>query len=204
MTTTTPHLYSSLFMLITGTGMGMVMPVTLTAVQNAVPQADLGVATSSSVFFRSMGASFGVAIFGAVMNARLRYWFPHFVHSTGHLKISVTSVAYSPAAVYKLPPAIRNGIIQAFGHSLHVVFLCAAPVALLTFPIILLLKQLPLRSNAYVGSTAAMAEGSRGTRRTGARRAMSRAEATITTRTAAPSGRTTPTRLPPSEAERGR
>jgi EmrB/QacA subfamily drug resistance transporter len=159
MTTTTPHLYSSLFMLITGTGMGMVMPVTLTAVQNAVPQADLGVATSSSVFFRSMGASFGVAIFGAVMNARLRYWFPHFVHSTGHLKISVTSVAYSPAAVYKLPPAIRNGIIQAFGHSLHVVFLCAAPVALLTFPIILLLKQLPLRSNAYVGSTAAMAEG---------------------------------------------
>jgi EmrB/QacA subfamily drug resistance transporter len=159
MTTTTPHLYSSLFMLITGTGMGMVMPVTLTAVQNAVPQADLGVATSSSVFFRSMGASFGVAIFGAVMNARLRYWFPHFVHSAGHLKISVTSVAYSPAAVYKLPPAIRNGIIQAFGHSLHVVFLCAAPVALLTFPIILLLKQLPLRSNAYVGSTAAMAEG---------------------------------------------
>jgi hypothetical protein len=93
------------------------------------------------------------------MNARLRYWFPHFVHSTGHLKISVTSVAFSPAAVYKLPLAIRNGIIQAFGHSLHVVFLCAAPVALLTFPIILLLKQLPLRSNAYVGSTAAMAEG---------------------------------------------
>jgi hypothetical protein len=70
----------------------------------------------------------------------------------------VTSVAYSPAAVYKLPIAIRNGIIQAFGHSLHVVFLFAAPVALLTFPIILLLKQLPLRSNAYVSSTA-MAEG---------------------------------------------
>jgi hypothetical protein len=38
------------------------------------------------------------------------------------------------------------------------VFLFAAPVALLTFPIILLLKQLPLRSNAYVSSTA-MAEG---------------------------------------------
>jgi EmrB/QacA subfamily drug resistance transporter len=159
MTTTTPHLVSSLFMLITGTGMGMVLPVTLTAVQNAVPQSDLGVATSSSVFFRSMGASFGVAVFGAVMNARLRYWFPHFVHSTGHLRISITSIAYSPAAVYKLPLAIRNGIIEAFGHSLHVVFLCAAPVALLTFPVILALKQLPLRSNAYVGSTASMAEG---------------------------------------------
>jgi hypothetical protein len=146
-------------MLITGTGMGMVLPVTLTAVQNAVPQSDLGVATSSSIFFRSMGSSFGVAVFGAVMNARLLYWFPHFVHATGSLRISVTSIAYSPAAVYKLPVAIRNGIIDAFGHALHVVFLCAAPVALLTFPVILLLKQLPLRSNAYVGSTSAMAEG---------------------------------------------
>jgi hypothetical protein len=138
----------------------MVMPVTLTAVQNAVPQSDLGIATSSSVFFRSMGASFGVAVFGAIMNARLSYWFPHFVKSTGKLHISVTSVAFSPAEVYKLPYAIRHGIIEAFGHSLHVVFLCAAPLALLTFPILLGLKQLPLRSNAYVGSSgAAMAEG---------------------------------------------
>jgi EmrB/QacA subfamily drug resistance transporter len=160
MTVTTPHLLSSVFMLITGTGMGMVMPVTLTAVQNAVPQSDLGIATSSSVFFRSMGASFGVAVFGAIMNARLSYWYPHFVKSTGGLKISVTSIAYSPAEVYKLPLAIRNGIIEAFGHSLHVVFLCAAPLALATFPILLMLKQLPLRSSAYVSSTGAgMAEG---------------------------------------------
>ena len=160
MTITTPHLLSSVFMLITGTGMGMVMPVTLTAVQNAVPQSDLGVATSSSIFFRSMGASFGVAIFGAIMNARLAYWFPHFVKSTGKLHISVTSVAFSPARVYQLPLPIRNGIIEAFAHSLHVVFLCAAPVALLTFPVMLTLKQLPLRSNAYVGSTGGgMAEG---------------------------------------------
>ena len=160
MTITTPHLVSSLFMLITGSGIGMVMPVTLTAVQNSVPQQDLGIATSSSVFFRSMGASFGVAVFGAIMNARLSYWYPYFVKSTGKLKISVTSVAYSPAEVYKLPLAIRHGIIEAFAHSLHVVFLCAAPVALLTFPILLGLKQLPLRSNAYIGSAgAAMSEG---------------------------------------------
>lgn len=160
MTITTPHLLSSVFMLVTGTGMGMVMPVTLTAVQNAVSQSDLGIATSSSIFFRSMGSSFGVAVFGAIMNARLAYWFPHFVKSTGKIHVSVTSVAFSPARVYQLPLPIRNGIIEAFAHALHVVFLCAAPVALLTFPVLLGLKQLPLRSNAYVGSTgAAMAEG---------------------------------------------
>jgi hypothetical protein len=157
MTPTTSHLYSSLFMLVVGLGMGLIMPITTVAVQNAVPQEDLGVATSSSVFFRSMGASFGVAILGAVMNARLRYWFPHFVpHSGG---IDVTSVAYSPAAVYKLPAPIREGIIEAFGHSLHVVFLVAAPLSMLVFPLILRVKEIPLRDRAYIGKTGGGMEG---------------------------------------------
>jgi EmrB/QacA subfamily drug resistance transporter len=163
MTPTTPHLVTSLFLFINGCGMGLIMPVTLTAVQNAVDQKDLGVATSSSVFFRSMGSAFGVAIFGAVMNARLRYWFPHFVHVTGNTRLNAASVAYSPAEVSKLSPAVRQGVIEAFGHALHVVFLVAGPIALLALPIALLVKEVPLRANAYIGSTgAAMAEGAEG------------------------------------------
>jgi len=160
MTPSTPHLVTSMFLFINGCGMGLIMPVTLTAVQNAVAQEDLGVATSSSVFFRSMGSSFGVALFGAVMNARLRYWFPKFVPATHNLRLNPTAVAYSPAAVHRLPPAVQHGVIEAFGHALHVVFLCAIPVGLLVLPIMLLLKQLPLRSNAYIQHTgSAMAEG---------------------------------------------
>ena len=155
MTPTTPHLVTSLFLFINGCGMGLIMPVTLTAVQNAVPQEDLGVATSSSVFFRSMGSAFGVALFGAVLNARLRYWFPKFVPQTHNLRLSATSLAYSPAAVRRLPLAIQHGVIEAFGHALHVVFLCAIPVGLLVLPIMLLLKQLPLRSAAYIQHTGA-------------------------------------------------
>ena len=160
-------------MLITGTGMGMVMPVTLTAVQNAVPQSDLGVATSSSVFFRSMGASFGVAIFGAVMNERLRYWFPHFVHSTGrsedlgHLR----RLQQPGGRLQKLPPAIQNrhhrGVRALAPRRLPRV---RHQVVLLTcFPIILLLEAAPAQlETAYVGSTSAMAEGAaEALRRTG-------------------------------------
>jgi hypothetical protein len=132
------------------------MPVTLTAVQNSVDQKDLGVATSSSQFFRSMGSAFGVAIFGAIMNARLRHYFPKFVHAPASYHLHATSIAYSPAKVAALPTAIRLGVIDAFAHSLHVVFLFAAPLALLALPFALLIKELPLRARAYIGSTGAM------------------------------------------------
>ena len=71
MTAETPFWISSLQMAVLGLGVGMVMQVSLLAIQNAVDYRDLGVATSSAQFFRSLGGSFGVALFGAIMNARL-------------------------------------------------------------------------------------------------------------------------------------
>ncbi len=155
MTPTTPHLVTSCFLLLNGAAIGAIMPVTMTAVQNSVDQQELGVATSSMVFFRSLGSAFGVAIFGSIMNERLRYWFPRFVHVHGNLRLSATSVAYSPAAVLKLPSAIRHGIVEAFGHSLHVVFLFAAPLALLVLPLALALREVPLRNRAFLSAPSA-------------------------------------------------
>ena len=54
------------YMFVFGVGMGLVMQVLVVAVQNAVSYEDLGVATSSSVFFRMIGGSFGTAVFGAI------------------------------------------------------------------------------------------------------------------------------------------
>ncbi|HEY0524788.1 MAG TPA: MDR family MFS transporter, partial [Stellaceae bacterium] len=64
-------LLAGVAMVLCGIGTGLVMPVMLVAVQNAVDVRDLGTATSSISFFRSMGGSFGVALFGAVLIARL-------------------------------------------------------------------------------------------------------------------------------------
>ena len=155
----TPSWLSGVFMLPLGLGMGMIMPVLVVAVQNAVSQRDMGTATSSSTFFRSMGMSFGVAIFGTIMNARLKYWFPRLVPNLGHqLNLSSTSVAFSPSAVHKLPAPIRDGIIQSFAHSLHTVFLWATPIALLVVPAILFMKELPLRTGAYINSAGGTGE----------------------------------------------
>ncbi len=152
----TPLWKAGLYMFSLGTGIGLIMPVLMVALQNAADQKDLGAATSSNVFFRSMGSSFGVAIFGAIMTAQLAYWIPRLVPKTP-LHISGTSVAFSPAAVHHLPGPVQTGIIQAFSHALHTVFLWATPIALLMIPFVLILKELPLRDNAYIQSATASA-----------------------------------------------
>ena len=53
-----------------GLGLGITMPLYVIAIQNAVPYEVLGVATSSTAFFRSIGGTLGLAVFGSVMNNR--------------------------------------------------------------------------------------------------------------------------------------
>ena len=59
----TNPVYSAFFMLVLGMGLGSVMQILVLVVQNAVPYSELGVATSGATFFRSIGGSFGAAIF---------------------------------------------------------------------------------------------------------------------------------------------
>src|SRR5665647_567831 len=84
----TSSLRLSLDMVVLGAGMGMVMQVLVLAVQNAVEYRDLGVATSSSTFFRSMGSVFGLAIFGTIFANKLAYWMPRLIPKGGAAHIS--------------------------------------------------------------------------------------------------------------------
>ena len=67
----TPPWVASVYMLVVGIGIGLVMQVLVLAVQNDAPPKDIGVATSTATFFRSMGGSLGVALFGAIFASRL-------------------------------------------------------------------------------------------------------------------------------------
>src|SRR5690348_10511598 len=67
----TTRVTSSLYMLVIGVGIGTVMPVLVLVAQNAAPPRDMGAATSTATFFRSIGGSAGVAVFGAIFAARL-------------------------------------------------------------------------------------------------------------------------------------
>ena len=144
----------SAYMVLLGVGMGLIMQVLVIAVQNAVDYRDLGTATSSNTFFRSMGGAFGVAVFGSILVARLNFWIPRLVPPLpGGRRLPTSVVMAAPAVVRRLPAPIRDGAIASFSHSLHSVFLWSAPVAALALPLVLAMKELPLRSRVSVSVT---------------------------------------------------
>jgi EmrB/QacA subfamily drug resistance transporter len=158
----TSYLFLAVAMAVLGFGLGLVMPVLVLAVQNAVPPSDLGTATSTSTFFRSIGGSFGVAIFGAIFANRLGYWLPRDLPASAHLstKAAERLLHLSPAKLEKLPPAVHNGLIDAFSSSLHTVFLWAVPAGIAAFLVSLLLREVPLRERGAAPVSAAAADAS--------------------------------------------
>lgn len=145
MTAATGTAASSVFMFVLGVGIGGVMQVLVIAVQNAVDYPDLGTATSGATFFRSIGGSFGTAVFGAI--------FAHVF--TGNLRDHLAGQALppgfnghagaSPAALAHLPAPVHAGYVDAYAASLHTVFLAAVPIAGIAFLLTWLLREVPLR-----------------------------------------------------------
>ncbi len=142
----------SAYMLVTGIGIGLVMQVMVLAVQNAVAFSDLGVATASANFFRSMGGAFGVAVFGSILNNRLDYYFPRLVPSDAITSFGSRALTASPAQIRTLPAPVLAGVLEAFARSLHAVFLVAVPIAVVAFILTLFLREIPLREYAHVGT----------------------------------------------------
>src|SRR3984957_626423 len=156
LTPTTSLAVSSVYMVILGLGIGCVMQVLVVAIQNAVPQSQLGTATSSSTFFRSIGGSIGVAGFGAIFNTRLAATLPRYLPPAALKAVHGSNIAASPAQLDALPPPIHHGYVLAFSDSLHVVFQIGAPVALLAFALTWLLKEVPLRDRANLAGDDAV------------------------------------------------
>ncbi len=153
MTVSTSLFEASLFMFILGLGIGGVMQVLVIAVQNAVPYEYLGTATSTATFFRSIGGSFGVAIFGAIFNAQLTKNLPKYLPASVLKSLNSGNIAASPSALDHLPKPIKDGFTQAFSHSLHTVFLVAVPIALVAFLLAFAVKEVPLRKAAFIDTT---------------------------------------------------
>ncbi|WP_193048076.1 MDR family MFS transporter [Mycolicibacterium baixiangningiae] len=141
MDATTPLLQQSLFLFVLGTGIGLCMQVLVLTVQNTSTFEDLGVATSGVTFFRTIGSSFGAAVFGSLFANFLDDRIGAALLSSGAPPVA----AESPQALHRLAPDIAAPIVNAYADSLGLVFLCAAPVAAVGFVVALLLKEVPLR-----------------------------------------------------------
>jgi EmrB/QacA subfamily drug resistance transporter len=150
----TGTLASSAYMFVLGVGIGAVMQVLVIAVQNVVPYQDLGAATSGVTFFRSIGGSFGTAVFGAIFTGQLSGNLARYLAGKPVPAGFNPSAGASPAALAKLPPAVHAGFIQAYATSLHTVFLVAVPISAVAFALSWLLKEVPLRRTSTATNPA--------------------------------------------------
>jgi hypothetical protein len=120
------------------------MQVLVLVVQNDAKPQDIGVATSTATFFRSVGGAFGVAIFGTIFATRL-------ADELAKLPRKVTAglgsgVHLNPAQIHRLSPAVHADFLQAFAHALHGAFLWGMLISVIPFGLSWLLKEVPLRT----------------------------------------------------------
>ncbi|WP_322780128.1 hypothetical protein [Frankia sp. Cas4] len=134
-------------MAVLGIGIGAVLQVLVISVQNSVDHSDLGVATSGVTFFRSIGGSFGVAVFGAIF-ANVLTGKLAAQRSGGSPSGGLGEAQANPRAVAQLPPALHNLVTHIYSDSIHVVFLVAVPIALVAFALSWLLPEIRLRYTA--------------------------------------------------------
>ncbi|MFG2482696.1 MULTISPECIES: MFS transporter [Streptomyces] len=138
----------SVYFFVFGAGLGLVMQVLVLVVQNAVSYADLGVATSGATFFRSIGASFGVAVFGTVFTHQLD---DKLAASLAGVTLpagaSVAQLEADPRAIAALPADLRPQVLDAYATAITDVFLYAVPIVLIAFVIAWFLKEDKLRGS---------------------------------------------------------
>jgi EmrB/QacA subfamily drug resistance transporter len=152
-TPATPLALTGGAMVLCGLGIGLVMPILVVVVQNTVETRDLGTATASISFFRSMGGSFGVALFSAVVIARLNS-LVGAVPGQAVLGASpgITLLHAGAQALDLAPAAIRAPVTAAITQAFHDTFLVGAGLALLTFVLALVLREVPLRTTVGRGA----------------------------------------------------
>ncbi len=143
----------AIYMLVLGMGIGGVMQVLVIIVQNGVPHSELGVATSGATFFRSIGGSFGTAIFGAIFSNVLIGNLARHLHGIS-LPKGFSSADATPALLSHLPAAVHAGFVAGYAESIQTVFLIAVPIAALAFLASWLIPQVQLKQWPEAGAAA--------------------------------------------------
>ena len=143
----TPYWQLAAYLFILGLGIGNVMQVLIIAVQNSVNPRDVGVATSGSTFFRSVGGTIGTALFGAIMTSRLTQELISHLPSSAASSANISDMTSAMSKISTLPPTIKPLVLEAFTGALNSVFLTAVPILALGFVFSLMLKDLHLRSD---------------------------------------------------------
>jgi len=146
---------AAVYMVVVGLGIGLVMQVLVVAVQNSVPFTQLGTATSTATFFRTIGGVFGVSALSTVLNNRLLAQLRAHASAAQLKLLHGSSIAANPAQINRLPAPERLLVVGAFSHALQIVFLVAVPFTVLAFLLSWIMKEIPLRTTARVSAPGA-------------------------------------------------
>ncbi len=134
----TSVLILSVHMAVLGIGVSMLMQNLVLAAQNDVPAAELGAATSTLTFFRSMGGAIGVSALGAVLAGKVTAGFTeHFGAVAGGGSAEVPDLT-------TLPPQVLDIVKNIYGNATAELFLVGAPIAFLAIIAVLFIKEKPL------------------------------------------------------------
>jgi EmrB/QacA subfamily drug resistance transporter len=128
---------SGVFMALLGVGLGFTMQVMVLATQNETPAEDLGVATSTVTFFRTVGGSVGVALFGALFSSRL-----------ADMLGSGAARGLTPEQIAHLPAGQQAEMATAVADSITGVFAYGIPLLVVAFLLVRLLREVPLRTQS--------------------------------------------------------
>ncbi len=155
----TPYWMVAIYAFVFGLGLGMTMQTVMVAVQNAISIRDMGVATSSLTFTRSLGGAIGTALFGAILNSRLETHLTDMMTAEGIDPSQVDPAATSNIETMQhLVEPIRTLVLTAYTDSLTDLFLFAIPFVVVAFVIALFLREVPLRTKIEVPEGQAAAD----------------------------------------------
>ncbi|MGV9942224.1 MFS transporter [Streptomyces sp. NPDC003401] len=151
----TPYWKTAVFMALLGLGIGMMMQNLVLSTQNQVAPADLGAASSTVTFFRSLGGAIGVSALGAVMAHRIGDYARDGIAGLGpdYASLAASGSGGAIPDMDKLPLPLRTVMESAYGHGIADVFLIAAALALVAFLITLFIKEVPLRTQGALAQT---------------------------------------------------
>jgi EmrB/QacA subfamily drug resistance transporter len=159
----TPRLYVVYGMVISGLGMGLLQPVYTLAVQNVAPRRQMGAATSSTIFFRSIGSTVGVAAFGSIMLTRYHTSFAQSMPA--HVPAQALPYFANPLLLVQVRPQMEaafagfpggtallqtlfDNVRASLASGLHLIFVCSAVIMVLAVLLHVLLRSEPLRTRA--------------------------------------------------------
>jgi EmrB/QacA subfamily drug resistance transporter len=150
----TPYYVLALIMYAFGMGLGFTMQVVVTAVQNSVDRRNMGVATASVTFFRSMGGAIGTALLGAILNIRLRHHLSEIVGAAQGRGPAGPIETNDVTAIKALPEPVKTWVLEAFTRAMDDVFLVAVPFMAVALIVAVTMREKPLKGRSQDSDSA--------------------------------------------------